>query len=87
MTGDPSFCTLWTLLGFPAITIPTGLSARSALRNQLAGPAREDIRLLRVARWCEAAVAFERPSRERSRAAALAAARFRLRYAAPGAAP
>jgi len=64
MTGDPSFCTLWTLLGFPAITIPTGLSdAGLPYGIQLAGPAREDIRLLRVARWCEAAVAFERPSR------------------------
>jgi Asp-tRNA(Asn)/Glu-tRNA(Gln) amidotransferase A subunit family amidase len=64
MTGDPSFCTLWTLLGFPAITIPTGLSdAGLPYGIQLAGPAHEDVRLLRVARWCEAAVGFERPSR------------------------
>jgi len=64
MTGDPSFCTLWTLLGFPAITIPTGLSdAGLPYGIQLAGPAHEDVRLLRVARWCEAAVAFERPTR------------------------
>jgi amidase len=64
MTGDPSFCTLWTLLGFPAVTIPTGLSdAGLPYGIQLAGPAREDTRLLRVALWCEAAVGFERPSR------------------------
>lgn len=64
MTGDPSFCTLWTLLGFPAITIPTGLSdAGLPYGIQLAGPAHEDVRLLRVARWCEAAIGFERPSR------------------------
>jgi len=64
MTGDPSFCTLWTLLGFPAITLPTGLSdAGLPYGIQLAGPAHEDGRLLRVARWCEAAIGFDRSPR------------------------
>jgi amidase len=64
ITGDPSFCTLWTLLGFPAITLPTGLSdAGLPYGIQLAGRARDDARLLRVARWCEAAIRFERPAR------------------------
>jgi Asp-tRNA(Asn)/Glu-tRNA(Gln) amidotransferase A subunit family amidase len=64
VTGDPSFCTLWTLIGFPAITLPTGLSeARLPFGIQLAASAHDDLRLLRVARWCEAAVGFERPSR------------------------
>jgi len=64
ITGDPSFCTLWTLVGFPALTLPTGLSdAGLPYGIQLAGPARDDGLLLRVARWCEAAIGFERPSR------------------------
>jgi amidase len=64
ITGDPSFCTLWTLLGFPAITLPTGLSeAGLPYGIQLAGPAHDDARLLRVARWCEGAIGFEWPSR------------------------
>ena len=63
ITGDPSFCTLWTLVGFPAITLPTGLSdAGLPYGIQLAGSAHDDVRLLRVARWCEAAIAFKRPS-------------------------
>ncbi|HVQ61077.1 MAG TPA: amidase family protein, partial [Burkholderiales bacterium] len=64
ITGDPSFCTLWTLLGFPAITLPTGLSGAGLPYGiQLAGPAHEDGRLLRVARWCEAAIGFDRSAR------------------------
>ena len=64
ITGDPSFCTLWTLVGFPAVTVPTGLSeAGLPFGVQLAGPAREDPRLLRVALWCETAIGFERPAR------------------------
>src|SRR5207248_5290469 len=26
VTGDPSFCALWTVLGIPALTLPPGLS-------------------------------------------------------------
>ncbi|HKW38179.1 MAG TPA: amidase [Burkholderiales bacterium] len=64
VTGDPSFCTLWTLVGFPAITLPSALSdAGVPYGIQLAGAAREDVRLLRVARWCESAIGFERPPR------------------------
>ena len=64
ITGDPSFCTLWTLIGFPAVTLPTGLSeAGLPFGVQLAGPARDDPRLLRIALWCETAIGFERPAR------------------------
>jgi len=39
----PSFCTLWTLIGFPAITLPTGLSETGLpFGVQLAGPVRDD---------------------------------------------
>ena len=63
ITGDPSFCTLWTLLGFPAIVLPTALSAHGLPYGiQLAGPAHDDARLLRVARWCEESIGFDRPA-------------------------
>lgn len=59
-TGDPLCCTLWSLTGFPAITIPIGLSAnRMPLGMQLAAPARCDDRLLAVAAWCEARIPFQ----------------------------
>jgi Asp-tRNA(Asn)/Glu-tRNA(Gln) amidotransferase A subunit family amidase len=60
VTGDPSFCTLWTLVGFPALTIPTGLSDGGLPYGmQLAGAAGGDDRLLRVASWCEAVIGFK----------------------------
>ena len=51
-TGDPAFCTLWTLCGMPAVSLPL-------LRNegglpigvQLVGRRNYDARLLRTARW------------------------------------
>jgi Asp-tRNA(Asn)/Glu-tRNA(Gln) amidotransferase A subunit family amidase len=59
MTGDPSFCTLWSLTGFPAITVPSGLSARGLpLGLQLAAPAGADDLLLAVAGWCETVLSF-----------------------------
>lgn len=53
-TGDPIFCTLWTLVGLPCVTLPllvgeTGLP----IGVQLIGPAQKDDRLLRTARWCQ----------------------------------
>ena len=51
-TGDPSFCTLWTLCGMPCITLPL-LQSSSGLPIgvQLVGPRGGDARLLRTARW------------------------------------
>jgi Asp-tRNA(Asn)/Glu-tRNA(Gln) amidotransferase A subunit family amidase len=61
ITGDPSFCTLWSLVGFPAVTLPTGLSeAGLPYGVQLAARAHADNQLLRVASWCEAAIGFNR---------------------------
>ena len=59
ITGDPSFCTLWSLAGFPAISIPSGLS-RDGLPFgvQLGAPAGADERVLAVAKWCEAQLGF-----------------------------
>ncbi len=54
-TGDPAFCTLWTLLGVPSISIPTGLGSRGMpLGLQIVGRPHESNTLLAVAAWCEA---------------------------------
>jgi Asp-tRNA(Asn)/Glu-tRNA(Gln) amidotransferase A subunit family amidase len=51
-TGDPAFCTLWTLLGTPALTLPLMQGANGLpLGVQLVGPRHGDARLLRTARW------------------------------------
>jgi Asp-tRNA(Asn)/Glu-tRNA(Gln) amidotransferase A subunit family amidase len=51
-TGSPIFCTLWTLCGAPAITLPVfqGPSGMP-LGAQLAAPQGGDARLLRTAQW------------------------------------
>lgn len=57
-TGDPIFCTLWTLAGLPCVTLPllvgeTGLP----IGVQLIGPAEKDDRLLRTASWLQTQLA------------------------------
>ena len=51
-TGDPAFCTLWTLCGMPAISLPL-MSGENGLPlgAQIVGPRGDDARLLRTARW------------------------------------
>jgi Asp-tRNA(Asn)/Glu-tRNA(Gln) amidotransferase A subunit family amidase len=57
--GDPSFCTIWTLLGVPAITIPTGLGRRGLpLGLQVVGNQGESNHLLATAMWCERQLPF-----------------------------
>jgi Asp-tRNA(Asn)/Glu-tRNA(Gln) amidotransferase A subunit family amidase len=57
-TGDPSFCTLWTLCGMPAISLPLLQSTSGLpLGVQLVGPRHGDARLLRTARWLAAKMA------------------------------
>jgi Asp-tRNA(Asn)/Glu-tRNA(Gln) amidotransferase A subunit family amidase len=57
-TGDPAFCTLWTLCGMPCITLPL-LESTGGLPNGvlLVGPRGGDARLLRTARWLAAMMA------------------------------
>jgi aspartyl-tRNA(Asn)/glutamyl-tRNA(Gln) amidotransferase subunit A len=51
-TGDPAFCSIWTLCGVPAITLPLLAGANGMpMGVQLVGPAGDDARLLRTARW------------------------------------
>jgi Asp-tRNA(Asn)/Glu-tRNA(Gln) amidotransferase A subunit family amidase len=51
-TGDPAFCTLWTLCGMPAVNLPLMRGANGLpLGVQLVGARGDDARLLRNARW------------------------------------
>ncbi len=53
-TGDVLFCKTWTLMGIPAITLPTGHTQTGLpLGTQLLGRWGEDEVLLRAALWCE----------------------------------
>ncbi len=51
-TGSPMFCTLWTLAGVPAVSLPLLKAADGLpLGVQLVGRRGDDARLLRTARW------------------------------------
>jgi Asp-tRNA(Asn)/Glu-tRNA(Gln) amidotransferase A subunit family amidase len=51
-TGQPIFCTVWTYLGTPTLTLPLlRSSAGLPLGVQLVGRRGGDARLLRTARW------------------------------------
>ena len=50
-TGNPVFCTIWTLCGTPAVTLPLMKGADGMpLGVQLVGPKGDDARLLRTAK-------------------------------------
>jgi Asp-tRNA(Asn)/Glu-tRNA(Gln) amidotransferase A subunit family amidase len=51
-TGSPVFCTIWTLCGVPAVSVPILEGAdRMPLGAQLVGRRGQDGRLLAIARW------------------------------------
>jgi Asp-tRNA(Asn)/Glu-tRNA(Gln) amidotransferase A subunit family amidase len=57
-TGDPSFCTLWTYCGMPAISLPLLANADGLpIGVQLVGARDADARLLRTAKWLAAKLA------------------------------
>lgn len=59
-TGDPAFCSLWTLCGGPCLSLPTGLGPNGMpLGLQLVGRDGETNYLLAVAAWCELQFGFE----------------------------
>ena len=50
-TGDPVFCTLWTLTGFPSLNLPLLANAEALpIGVQLVGAPGRDEKLLRTAR-------------------------------------
>lgn len=51
-TGDPAFCSLWTMVGLPAISLPI-LQGEGGLPLgvQLVGASGRDARLLRTSKW------------------------------------
>jgi len=54
-TGNPIFCTIWTLCGVPAIALPLLRGPQGLpLGVQLVGRRHDDARLLRTARWLSA---------------------------------
>jgi Asp-tRNA(Asn)/Glu-tRNA(Gln) amidotransferase A subunit family amidase len=60
-TGNPVFCTIWTYLGTPAVTLPLLQGpAGMPLGVQLVARRGNDARLLRTARWLAAKVAGRR---------------------------
>jgi Asp-tRNA(Asn)/Glu-tRNA(Gln) amidotransferase A subunit family amidase len=67
-TGDPIFCTLWTYLGVPAVTLPLLQSKASMpMGVQLVGRRGDDARLLRSARWLVETLRRTEQGRTRSR--------------------
>ena len=61
-TGDPRLCARWTLVGAPAITVPSGLGASGLpLGVQLCAAPGRDRALLGAAAWVERALRDEKP--------------------------
>ena len=53
-TGDITFQAVWTMLGLPAISLPSGLNGdRLPFAMQLVGRSWEEAPLMSSARWCE----------------------------------
>ncbi|HVL59085.1 MAG TPA: amidase [Burkholderiaceae bacterium] len=62
-TGNPVFCTLWTLFGMPAVNLPILVGENGLpLGVQLVGARGSDARLLRTARWLAEWVAASEPA-------------------------
>lgn len=57
-TGDPVFCTIWTLAGLPAVTLPILVGKNGLpIGVQLVGGSEIDDRLLRTASWFQTELA------------------------------
>jgi Asp-tRNA(Asn)/Glu-tRNA(Gln) amidotransferase A subunit family amidase len=53
-TGDPTFCTIWSLCGVPAVVIPTGCGPNGMpLGLQITGARSADGQVLAAAGWCD----------------------------------
>jgi aspartyl-tRNA(Asn)/glutamyl-tRNA(Gln) amidotransferase subunit A len=64
-TGDPAFNAAWSFCGFPAITVPCGLTGDGLpLGLQLTGLPHGEEELLTAAGWCEGVLDFPKRPRE-----------------------
>ncbi len=69
-TGNPVFCTTWTYLGTPAVTLPLMQSEGGLpIGVQLVGRRGNDARLLRTARWLANSVGAQAPRRRKKQGA------------------
>ncbi len=67
-TGDPVFCTLWTLTGLPAVSLPLLRGEdEMPLGVQLVGARGDDARLLRTAAWLQHRLSPKRRTGRRAR--------------------
>jgi Asp-tRNA(Asn)/Glu-tRNA(Gln) amidotransferase A subunit family amidase len=58
-TGDPAFNSIWSLAGFPTITIPVGLTEGGLpVGLQLAAAPNQESKLLGIASFCERVLRF-----------------------------
>jgi amidase len=59
-TGDAEYCAPWTFIGAPAVTLPAGFGKHGLpLGIQIVGDYRNDLRVLRAAKWVETILAFD----------------------------
>jgi amidase len=59
-TGDAEYCAPWTFVGAPAVTLPAGFGKNGLpLGIQIVGECQNDLRVLKVAKWIEAALRFD----------------------------
>jgi Asp-tRNA(Asn)/Glu-tRNA(Gln) amidotransferase A subunit family amidase len=66
-TGNPAFCSTWSYLGTPAVTLPLMASEEGMpLGVQLVGRRDGDARLLRTARWLVKTLGRETRGRRRT---------------------
>jgi aspartyl-tRNA(Asn)/glutamyl-tRNA(Gln) amidotransferase subunit A len=64
-TGDPAFNAVWSFCGFPAMTVPFGLTGDGLpLGLQLTGLPHGEEELLTVAGWCEGVLDFPKRPQE-----------------------
>jgi Asp-tRNA(Asn)/Glu-tRNA(Gln) amidotransferase A subunit family amidase len=59
-TGDAEYCAPWTFVGAPAVTLPAGFGNNGLpLGIQIVGNYRNDLRVLKIAKWIEATLHFD----------------------------